>query len=179
VALGRGGGDAEAGGGIGEGEAGEEAELDEFGLEGLFLGVGLEGLIEGDEVFGESQCGVERQAMAVTPMLGSALAARLVHQDASHGLGRGGEEMGAALPGGTAVRADEPEVSLVDECGGLKGLTGFLLRKVARGEFAEFLIDQGEELFCSAGISLIDLAKQAGHIGHRAFPNREQPNRIK
>jgi hypothetical protein len=76
-----------------------------------------------------------------------------------------------ALPcGGSLVHtgssADEAEVGLVDEGGGLKRLTGLLLSEFGGGQFAELVIDEGQELLGSVRIARFDLGEDAGDVGH-------------
>ena len=60
-----------------------------------------------------------------------ALAAGALDQDAAHGLGRGGEEVAAAVPVPGLLGVDQPEVRLVDQGGGLERLAGLLLGQLA------------------------------------------------
>ena len=61
------------------------------------------------------------------PLDGRVLAAGVLDEDAAHGLGRGGEEVAAAVPVLRRVAADQPEVRLVDQGRGLERLPGLLL----------------------------------------------------
>ena len=51
----------------------------------------------------------------------------IVNQDAAHGFGGGGEEMGAIPPRGLLIAA-EPQPGLVNQRGGLQRLAGILTR---------------------------------------------------
>ena len=56
-------------------------------------------------------------------------------------LGRGGlEEVATAVPGLRGRLIDEPDVRLVDKCGGLQRLIGVLSRHACRGQFAQLVI---------------------------------------
>ena len=68
-----------------------------------------------------------------------------VDEDAAHGLGRGGEEVAAAVPAGCVGRADQPEVGLVDEGGRLEGVAGGLPVEPGGGEVPELVVDEREQ----------------------------------
>lgn len=68
-----------------------------------------------------------------------------VDEDAAHRLGRGGEEVGAILPisiFGTA----EAEPGLVNESGRLKGVVRRFGRHLVRGQFAQFVVKEGQQI---------------------------------
>src|SRR5258708_3185277 len=48
----------------------------------------------------------------------------------------------------------------------LQGLSGRLMSQAGRGQFAQFIINQREQLFGSLGIACINRAEQLGDIGH-------------
>ena len=71
-------------------------------------------------------------------------AARVVNQDAAHGLGSSGKKMGAILPGRLLVPA-ETKPRLVNQRGGLKRLARSFAGHLLRGELAQFVIDQRQQ----------------------------------
>src|SRR5262249_38523805 len=92
-----------------------------------------------------------------------------VDEDAPHGLGRGGEEVAAALPA-RVVRPHEPEIGLVDQGGGLERLARLLLRQPPDGEPPQLVLDQGQELLSRLLVATLDGREDAGHVVHRGRP---------
>jgi len=86
-------------------------------------------------------------------------------QDSAHGLGRGGEEMSAAVPMGWTT-ADQPEPCLMDQGCGLEGVAGRFLGHLVRCQLAQFLIDQREQFLCGFAIALLDALKDLGDVAH-------------
>src|SRR5262249_40501488 len=100
--VGRAGRDAQDLGRLVAGQAGKEAELDQFRCPGVCAGQLVQQLIEVEEVVArfvpDEQGLVQVEAGALAAALGAALAAGVLHEDAAHGLGGGGEEVSPALP---------------------------------------------------------------------------------
>jgi hypothetical protein len=61
------------------------------------------------------------------------VAPRVIHEDSSHGYGGDAEELCSPLPS-TARLVDEPEVRLVDECGGRQRVTSALTPQLSMRE---------------------------------------------
>ena len=99
------------------------------------------------------------------PALTAGLAAGVLDEDAAHGLGRGGEEVAAAVPA-RVVRPDEPEVGLVDQGRGLERLARLLLRQPLGGELAQLVVDQRQELLGRLRVALLDGREDAGDVVH-------------
>jgi hypothetical protein len=82
-------------------QAGEVTQLDEFGLQRIFRGQLVERLIESKEfVVGfrsGNQIGMEFFTLPRPIMLGGLLATGVIHENPSHRLGRGSEEMTAPI----------------------------------------------------------------------------------
>ena len=70
---------------------------------------------------------------------------------------------------------DQPEVRLVDQGRGFQRLPRLLVGHFLRRQFAQFVVDQRQELAGSASVSVLDRGKDAGDVGHRgvqfAFPD--------
>ena len=81
-------------------------------------------------------------------MLESPLAAGGLDQDAPHRLGRGREEVGAAVPAWARLGPHEPEIGLVDQRRRLERLAGLLLPELPGRQLAQLVVDQREK--CSA-----------------------------
>src|SRR5262249_16125098 len=110
---------------------------------------------------------LEIDAPPVAAALGTPLAAGAFDEDAAHGLGRGGEEVAAAVPLRRVGRADQAEVGLVDQGGGLEGLAGLLLRQLGPRQLPQFVVDEGQQLVGGLRVSLLDSTQDARHLTHR------------
>ena len=75
--------------------------------------------------------------------------------------------MPAAIPAAGLVPVNQSNVGLVDERCRLEGLTGCFAGQTVRGEFAELVIDQGQELCGSGGLSLLDGREDLRYLRHR------------
>ena len=60
----------------------------------------------------------------------------------AHGFGGGGEEVPPAIPPPIWPDADQTDISLVDQGGGLEGLAGILRGQPRGGELAQLVVDQ-------------------------------------
>ena len=78
--------------------------------------------------------------------------------------------MAAVLVGPRGLTADQAEVGLVHQGGGLEGLAGLLLRELPRGELAELVVDQGQELLGRLRVAVLDGREDARDVVHRPWP---------
>ncbi len=111
-----------------------------------------------------SQFQLDPTAAAAVPH--PTLAASPFNKDAANRLGGGGEEVAAAAPVVRQRPADEAEVGLVDEGGGLEGLTRLLGGQPDGGEFAQFVVDKREQFGGGLRVSTVDGAQELGDVGH-------------
>ncbi len=166
--LHRGGSEFEdAGGGL-DIESAEEAEFDDAGLDGIEGRESVEGFVEGEHldrgVVGDEGDVVEGGASpAAAPLLRPA-GASVVDEDAAHGSRGEREELGPGRPAGV-ILTDESEVRLVDESGGLEGVSGALLAHEDAGEIAEFAREQIVESIDRAFVAGPGLGHQGGDAG--------------
>ena len=105
---------------------------------------------------------VERPSLQAAAALPGPLATGVVDEDAAHGLGRRREEVVATLPFPGLVPADQPDVGLVHQSGGLDGLAGLLPRQPPGGELAEFVVDQRQQLLGRPGVAVLDRPRGCG-----------------
>ena len=75
------------------------------------------------------------RARSLAAVLPGLLAAGVLDQDPPHGLGRGGEEVAAALPALDPFRVDQSQVRLVNQGRRLESLPGCLLRSFCAASF--------------------------------------------
>src|SRR5207244_3840777 len=102
-----------------QGKSGEIAQLYQVGRLLIALGKLVEGVVEGQQIFAWLRSGycVFRQLLAfsIAAMLGAFLAPRVFDQNTAHGLSGSAKEMAAAVPFLSRVRAQQPQVRLMDE----------------------------------------------------------------
>jgi hypothetical protein len=79
-------------------------------------------------------------------MLEAPLSPGVVHQNSAHGLRSGGEEMPPAIPTLAFVHIDEPEVSFMNQSGGLESLAGLFLSHFLACQFPQLVVNQRKEL---------------------------------
>ena len=136
------------------GQAGKVTQLDQASLDGIVLGQLIEGLVENQQVFrrflGDDQVGVQVHLSAPRRRGPVVSAPRTLDQDASHGHGRGGEEVSATIPTRGILGTDQAEVRLMDQGRRLEGLSGFLVGESLCGQLAQLVVDQGSN--CSEAL---------------------------
>src|SRR2546430_10091258 len=66
---------------------------------------------------------------------------REIHQNPPHQLGRDAEKVRAVLPT-HILPVNQPDVSLIDQCGCLQSVTGTLAAHVVMGEAVQLVIDK-------------------------------------
>ena len=84
--------------------------------------------------------------------------------------------------GRASSASDQPQVGLVDQGGGLERLAGLLLRQPLRGEPAQLVVDQRQQLLGGLGVAPLDGGEDAGHVGHRRGhrrPTRWCPRQVR
>jgi hypothetical protein len=104
-------------------------------------------------------------SLLAAAMAKSAFVASPVNQDTPHRFGCRGEEM-RAVGEFRVFSADQPEPGFVDQGGGLESLTRGFIRHPAGRQFAQLVIDQGQELNRGVGITLLDGRQDTRDIAH-------------
>jgi hypothetical protein len=94
-----------------------------------------------------------------------------IDENLLHRAGRGLEEM-PAIGEVLLTVTGNLQPGLVHERRGLQGLSGFLMGHPDDGEFAQFLIDQREQLISRCRIARINGAEQLGDFGHEGDGSR-------
>jgi len=80
-----------------------------------------------------------------------------------HGLGGGGEEVPAPVE---RLVADEPQVRLVDEGGGVQGVAGGLGGHAYGGEGPQLVVHEWEQIGRGLAVTGPCGFEKAGHVGH-------------
>ena len=93
-------------------------------------------------------------------------AAGTINKDAAHCLGGRSKEVAAAIPVARLFRIDQAEVRFMHQGRGLKRLPGLFLRHPFSSQFAQFVVDQRQQLLCGVRVALLDGSQDAGDIGH-------------
>src|SRR5262249_33741229 len=81
-------------------------------------------------------------------------------------LGGSGEKVPAALPVLCQIGVHEPYIRLVDQGRSLQRLPGVFLGHFVRGQFAELVVDQRQQLLRRAGVSLLHRRQNLGDASH-------------
>jgi hypothetical protein len=87
----------------------------------------------------------------------------MVDEDMPHYLGGNGEEVRAVLPL-DALLVHESQVSLVYECGSLKGVTGPLSSHVPASEAAQFRVYDRHQFVQRGFVAFAPLNQQPGYF---------------
>src|SRR5205807_2491639 len=87
-----------------------------------------------------------------------------------HGLSRRREEVASVLVQVRALRAPKPQISFVNQGGGLERLARFFLSELLRRQFAQLLVHQRQQLLRGVGIALLDGGQDAGDFVHQRTP---------
>ena len=66
----------------------------------------------------------------------------MIHQQASHYLGRNAEEVGSVLPVYSRL-IDQTQVSFVNQSGWLQGVIGAFTPQIIRRKLTQFIVDDG------------------------------------
>jgi hypothetical protein len=98
-------------------------------------------------------------------MLRTIPAAGGLDEDAPHDLGRGGEEVPAAIE---LLVAHQPQIGFADQGGGVEGVAGGF-RGHARGrELAQLVVDEGEQVGGRLAVTGGRGVQESRHVGHAA-----------
>lgn len=131
-------------------EATEVAKFDDLGFAGVEAGEFFQGVVEGDDlggvIGGVDELFFEGDFLEAAAAFGGIAGAGVVDEDVAHGAGGDAEEVGAGV-GVEVVGVGEAKVRFVDKGGGGEGMAGRFAAEEGAGDAAEFVVDEGEELF--------------------------------
>ncbi len=166
----------EGGGNLRDGHADEVAHLNHFRSLGIFEGQSRQGVIDSQQFLGRDGHGDAGFVQLIADQVGAVFEPLFspgdIDENLLHCAGGGLEEMPAIGELLTAVSRDL-QPGLMHESRGLQSLSGFFIGHPDNGEFAQFLIDQREQLVGSLGVALLNTIKDAGdvrHIGNLSLP---------
>src|SRR6516164_3785344 len=169
VPVGRSVGQAQRVGRFRESHPGEEAQLHQLGRRRVVLRQSVERFIQPEQVVvaGGDQASeaVEIHALPAAASLQPVAIASAIHEDAAHGLGRGGEEVTASVE---LLVTDETQVRLVDQGGGVKGVAGRFGGQARGGEPAQLVVDEGQKIGGSLAVAPGGGFEHSGNVGHSA-----------
>ena len=74
--------------------------------------------------------------------------------------------MSPTVPVPSALAVEQPEIGLVDKCGGLEGLPGLLVGQPLGSQLAQLVVDQREKSLGSVWLAVIDRREDRGDFGH-------------
>jgi len=115
----------------------------------------------------------ERHALQCASSLVRDPGARVINQDAAHGLCGDGQEMGAVLIG-NRLAADQAEIELVDDGVGFKGVVGTFPPKQTGCQLPQLGMDDGEQLVTRVGITISPLGQPLGDLRHFRNPSHSR-----
>src|SRR4051812_11763587 len=112
---------------------------------------------------------LQRHASPAAAVTHGRLPASRLNEDSPHRFRGGGEEVPAAVE---VLVADQPQVRLVDQGGGVEGVAGGLGRYARGGERPQFVVDERQEVGSGLWVAGRGSIEEAGHIGHdvRFYP---------
>lgn len=136
------------GGDLVEGEPPEPAQLDDARLTLRELGEAFESLVEREHVdLPDAEVGaghvVELDPLPLPSPLGGIASTRVLDEDASHHLGRNGQEVASVVEIGQLLA--ELQEGLVNDRRGLEGVTGLLRPHETAGQGAELAFQQAPQ----------------------------------
>jgi hypothetical protein len=134
----------------------EKPQLDDLGLPRMQFGQAVQGLVQHEQVavalWQGRQIVVQLQAFPSAAALLAPPRTDVVNEHVPDGLGRGGEEM-CPVPPFHLVLADEPQIGLVHQGGGLERQGARLAAQVALGQGAELVVDERQQAVYGRGIA--------------------------
>src|SRR5262249_43972764 len=113
--------------------------------------------------------GIEIDPSEIRAALEAGFATSRFNENPSHGFGGGGEEVAATVPGLRTIVADEAKVSFGDQGRGGGRLAGLFAAKSLKGELAEFVVDEGQELVGNLCVALLDFREDLSHRPHGRY----------
>jgi len=135
-------------GGLVRGQSPEEAQLDQLRLARVEALQIAQGIVHSDDFHGASGTGVERFVQSEFGLkaaaLGGVLGAGVIDQDLAHDVGCHGQEMRPVA----VIRlllAEDAEVQLVNQRGGLQGMARPFVAQESFRDFAEFGVKERDE----------------------------------
>src|SRR6266568_954732 len=117
--------------------------------------------VPGDRDVERGQVGALQAAAVFDPLL----ATRVLDEYAPHRLRCSSKEMPSAVPR-PILRADQPQISFMHQGRGLQSLARHFLGHLVRGELAQLLVNERQQLFRSVGITLPYSVQNARDIAH-------------
>ena len=107
---------------------------------------------------------IDLHPLATAPAFLAPFVACAVNDNSAHGLGRGGEEMTAAVPILNLPCIHQANVRIMDECGGLERLAWFFVRQLSRRQLAQLIVHKWQKLLGRERITLLDRQQDRSHI---------------
>lgn len=92
----------------------------------------------------------------------------VVHEDAAHGLGDAGEEVGAVLPA-RAVVPLEPGIRLMNECGRAQAVPWAFASKMARCQSTELVVDDRQHFVERGAVAARCPVQDLGDLASRGL----------
>jgi hypothetical protein len=125
----------------------------------MFFGEFVQDFMDGKDLLVRSRGGqilpLQIHSFEVAAVALSQFAPGPVNEDAAHGLGGSRKEM-SAICKRWVLPADQPQPRLVDKFRRLQCLAWCFTGHLARGQPAQFVVNESEQLFRCLGVALFD-----------------------
>jgi hypothetical protein len=149
---------------------GKKMQLHELRLFWLLLGKSFQGFIEREDLVRgdhtDQALVLHLDPVMLPAMLDALLATRLLHEDASHGLGRGSEEMAAMCPSLLLFHIHQANIRFVDERRGLQGMTRRFVRQHVGCQAPQVPVNYGQQLLGSMRLTAPNGVKDMRDLTH-------------
>jgi len=149
-----------------EGKSGEDMQFDEFGGPRVVDRQLVDHIVNREYVRILNACDEivgERHSYQLAPTFCRGSPAGGFHEDATHRLGGGGEEVPAAVE---LLVADQTEICLMHEGGAIEGMAGGFCRHASRCQSPQLVINEREKISSGLPVTGRDRIEKAGHVGH-------------
>jgi len=134
----------------------------------------VQGLINAFDMPVRQSLVVELDPVTIPAMLDALLAARLLDEDAAHGLRRGGEEMAAMFPFLLRVRIHQTDIRFMHKRRRFQCLTRRFPRQLGSRQTPQLLVDHRQQPLGSGLITAPNRVKDLGDVGHDNLVYRRQ-----
>ena len=145
------GGNAQSSGGFIDIQAGEVPQPDKLEYGEVFAFQLAEGIVNRQQLVGCCAGGdidvINIKSAAPRHLFLASLHTGLIDQNAPHRFGCCGKEVAAIIPAFPVFSTDQTQIRLMHQSCGLQSLPGLFLGKFMSSQFAQFRVDQGQQLF--------------------------------
>ena len=151
----------------------EVSQLHQFRLLRIKFGESRQGFVQGEQIirgrFDKTRHFGQADSLAIATMSLALSSSSSVDEDLSHRFGRDTEKMFAIIE---ASVADQFQIGLVNQCRGIQSLPWLLLGHPRCRQFAQFVVDQRQQLRGGLSVAAVCCFEKLGDVGHRGILSR-------